>query len=84
MPPRSYMHINSTAQYVCTLSAVKRDRVFFLCYVALRFRTSGPEHFQVPHGDVSVPERRTSANDLAGIPSGGGGELPEQGKHTCS
>lgn len=23
------MHIYSTAQYVCTLSAVKRDRVFF-------------------------------------------------------
>lgn len=46
------------------------------------FRTSGPEHFQVPHGDVSIPERRTAADDLAGVPAGGGGELPEQGKHT--
>lgn len=33
---------------------------------------------------MSVPERRVAADDLAGLPAGGGGELPEQGSLTTT
>lgn len=76
-----YIHtytIYNTSQYVCTLNAVMRNEGIWR-HVVLSFRASGPKHIQVPYGDVSVPERRASADDLAGVPSGGSGELPEQG-----
>ncbi|KAF3854824.1 hypothetical protein F7725_022879 [Dissostichus mawsoni] len=43
-------------------------------------QSPGPEHLQVPHGDMSVPEGGAAADDLAGLPAGGGGELPEQAR----
>lgn len=46
-------------------------------------RAPGPEHLQVAHGDVSVSEGGAAADDLAGLPAGGGGELPEQGTSTA-
>lgn len=49
------------------------------CAVWLCCRAPGPEHLQVSHGDVSVPERGAAADDLAGLPAGGDGELPDQG-----
>lgn len=55
-----------------------------LClFTALFCRTPGPEHLQVTHGDVSVLEGGAAADDLAGLPAGGGGELPEQGTATA-
>lgn len=48
------------------------------------FRAPGAEHLQVTHGDMSVPEGGAAADDLAGLPAGRGGELPEQGSLTTA
>lgn len=57
--------------------------IYIPCSTVLFCRAPGPEHLQVAHGDVSVSEGGAAADDLAGLPAGGGGELPEQGTSTA-
>lgn len=53
--------------------------IFWVCDDGCNCRAPGPEYLQVTHGDMSVPEGGAAADDLAGLPAGRGGELPEQG-----
>ena len=53
-----------------------------LCCVVLCCRSPGSAHLQVSPGDVSVPEGGAAADELAELPAGRGGELPEQSEFT--
>lgn len=44
-----------------------------------RCRSAGSDHLKVSPGDVSVPEGGAAADELAELPAGRGGGLPEQG-----